>query len=95
MNKPKMTETDVFNQLVKVIEQLMQVFRQKDMRQRPKIELTTDIYDDLGIDSLEVMDLIAAIEKAFCVSLNVEEVATKRRISEIVEHVSKKLAEGK
>lgn len=78
-------KSQTFLLLKKVIENLLQISRSKDLKDRPQISLETDIYDDLEIDSLEIMDLISAIEKEFHIALETEELATKRKITDMVD----------
>ena len=41
-----------------------------------KITPTSDLYDDLGLDSLDAIDLVVALEKTF--GFNVEEGAARK-----------------
>lgn len=74
--------------LVAEMERLLQVSREKDLRQRPKIMSTTDIQHELAIDSLEFMDLVTAIERRFDVSIRPEELASKKTVGDVADHIS-------
>jgi acyl carrier protein len=58
----------------------------------PKISLDTDVFDDLGVDSLGTLDLLNALEDEFDVSPNQYEANTKRTVREIVQYVGDLLA---
>lgn len=46
-----------------------------------------DILDDLGADSIQVLELIVAIENEFNIQISDEEVIKHRTVGEIVEFV--------
>lgn len=95
MKVNKTSKEEIYVRVVKVIEEMLQVFREKDLRQRPKIHLESDIYSDLEVDSLEIMDVAVALEKEFGISLDVEKLAPKRLIRDIVDHIFDTLSGGK
>ena len=78
---------EVFDRLKKVLTALLKIFRERDIQKRPKLDWETDLVDDLGVDSLESMDLMNAIEEEFQVSPNLEEANSKRKLSEIVDYI--------
>lgn len=78
-------KNDVFSRLKQVIETLLQVSREKDLAQRSEITMETNIYEDLEIDSLEVMDMLAAIDEEFCTSLSPDLIQNKKTIADIVD----------
>ncbi|OGW84477.1 MAG: hypothetical protein A3C35_02830 [Omnitrophica bacterium RIFCSPHIGHO2_02_FULL_46_11] len=67
------------------MENFLQVSREKDLRQKPEITLNASIIDDLGIDSLELMELAGAIEKELETTLTLEEMATAKTIGDVVD----------
>lgn len=75
---------DAFNRVKRVIENLLQTSRERDSRTLCEITMETDIYRELGIDSLEAMDLTAAIEKEFGISVVPEEMVRKTKVKDIV-----------
>ncbi len=85
------TAEKTFDRLRDVVNKLLQVNRAKELKDVPMITLQTDIYSDLGIDSLEVMDLIAAIEKEFCILVVPEDLAGKSKMSDIVQEIQKRM----
>lgn len=80
---------DIFRRLVLTIEKFLQVAREKNMKEKPNITMMTDLYEDLEIDSLEAMDLIAEIEKSFDISVEAQELISKRKVSDLVDYISK------
>jgi acyl carrier protein len=64
----------------KIIETLAEEFELEPDQLTPEATL----YDDLGLDSLDAVDLVVAMEKAFSVKLaNEEEVKTVRTVSDL------------
>lgn len=53
------------------------------------ITLDTNLIDDLGADSLDVVELIMSIEDEFGVSISDEEAATLVTVQRIVDYVEK------
>lgn len=48
----------------------------------------SDIIDDLGADSIAVLDLIAAIEDEFKISVSDADVIENRRVCDIVRYIT-------
>jgi acyl carrier protein len=65
----------------KIIETLAEEFELDPDQLTPEATL----YDDLGLDSLDAVDLVVAMEKAFSVKLaNEEEVKTVRTVGDLL-----------
>ncbi len=82
---------EIFERISRVAEEMLLVFQEQGMRKLPEIKLETDIFKDLGIDSVEFMDLIGLIEKEFGVSIEPDKAATKRTFADIVSYVDELL----
>lgn len=82
---------EIFERITRCAEKMLLVFREQGMQKLPEIKLETDIFKDLGIDSVEVMDLIGLIEKEFAVAIEPDKVATKRTFADIVDYVDELL----
>lgn len=52
-----------------------------------KIELTSNIQDDLGADSLDVVDLVMAIEDEFSIDIPDEAVSNIKTVGDIVKYI--------
>lgn len=88
-----LSEREIFDRVKNVIENLLQMGRDQNIRPTSAILMTTDIHEDLGIDSLETMDLVAAIEREFRISVVPEEMIQKTKIQDIVAAISCVLTE--
>lgn len=84
MRKAKPNEQEVFERVVKVIENLLRTVN-RDISAQLKRE--TNIYSDLGIDSVEVMDFLGLIEAEFDITIDVEKTAGKQSIGDITKFV--------
>lgn len=87
MSNKNLNEVEIFNEVKTIIEELLQTYRTKDLRQKLEIRNETDVFKDLEIDSLEIMDLIGIIENKFKISVKPEDLVTKSKIKDIVEHI--------
>ena len=88
MDRPK-----VFEQVKKILVDLLAAKDSKNRTRIPKIELESDLYNDLGLDSLELLDLLTALEEEFDVNPDQYEAATKRKVSEVVDYTMQLLKE--
>lgn len=50
----------------------------------------TDLADDLGADSLDVVDLVMTLEEEFDIEIPDEDIETMTTVGEIVEYISSK-----
>ncbi len=78
---------DVFNRLKILLTNLLKVYKEKKIENSPQISLNTDLIVDLGVDSLESLDLMNAIEEEFQVSPNMNEANSKRTVHQIVDYI--------
>lgn len=58
-----------------------------------KIESTSHIQDDLGADSLDVVELVMALEEEFEMEITDEEAEKLMTVEEIVDFISEQLAD--
>jgi len=81
----KTEDTAILERLIKVISRLLQTTRGEvapiDRNQAKNL----DIFDDLGLDSIETMDLLGMIESEFDIKIAVETVVGKNKIGEFEE----------
>ena len=78
---------EIFKRLKIVLINMLKIMREKKEENRPPLNWNTDLIEDLGVDSLESMDLMNAIEEEFQVSPNLNEANTRRTISQIVDYI--------
>ncbi|OGW81694.1 MAG: hypothetical protein A3G33_08550 [Omnitrophica bacterium RIFCSPLOWO2_12_FULL_44_17] len=78
---------EIFNRLKGILMNLLKVMKEKKPENRPQLNWETDLAEDLGVDSLESLDLMNAIEDDFQISPNLSEVSTKRKLSDIVDYI--------
>ncbi len=81
------TADDVFERLKILVSKVLQTAREKNVSQQMDISRDTNLFDDLGIDSLEIMDLLAAAEKEFGITIDVQEASQKQTMSELTNHI--------
>ncbi len=85
-NREKMRE-EIYQRLKLVLTNMLKIMQEKKPENRPKLEWSTDLIKDLGVDSLESMDLMNAIEEEFQVSPNLNEANSRTTISQIVDYI--------
>jgi len=90
MAKDKIDKDKIFQCVVESITALLQMTRQKTA---DRLNDQTDIFDDLGIDSIEVMDLLGLLEKEFEATFNIDKFGQRRTIGDVVEFISAQLSE--
>jgi acyl carrier protein len=78
---------EIFERLKGLLVNLLKIYREKKVEDRPKLTLDTDLIVELGVDSLESLDLMNAIEEEFQVSPNMNEANSKTKIGQIVDYI--------
>ncbi len=86
---------EIFLRLKKAMEQILQVTREKDINKRPEVTWGTHMVNDLGVDSLEIMDLVAVVEKEFGIKLDVQQFASQGVIGDLVGYIFDELKKRK
>ena len=86
-------KNEVFYRIVQVVNRMLQASQQDGLRKLPEIKDETDIIGELGIDSVEMMDLIGLLEKEFSISIDLEHAARKKTVGEIADYLEKLLQE--
>ncbi len=76
----------IFDGVVKALQEILTA--KNDLGGSSKIDWDTDIYNDLGLDSLELLDLLSALEERFGVNPDQYEANDKRTVSQIVEYTT-------
>ena len=70
-------------------EKIIELIADKLCKKKEQVVLTARLVEDLGADSLDVVELIMAFEDEFGVSLPDEEIATMKTVGDIVNYISK------
>lgn len=78
---------EILERLKKILITMLKIMREKKPENRPNIDWNTDLIDELGIDSLESIDLMNAIEEEFQVSPSLNEANSKRTVAQIVDYI--------
>lgn len=86
-NAPQEKRNEIYERLKKVLSKILHTMRAKDPKDRPTIEWNSDLMDDLGVDSVESIDVMNSIEEEFQVSPNLSEASSKRKVSDIVDYI--------
>ena len=84
------THNAIFNRVKNMTLDLLKASQGKNFLSLPEITLETDLVDDLGIDSIEMLDLATAISEEFKVNIiNTPQLAGIKKISDIVRCIEK------
>lgn len=78
---------EILNRLKIIIENLLKVSQDKNSLRIPEINLNTELVDDLGLDSVEMLDLTTAIAEEFKIDANVPEMFNIKKVGEIVKFI--------
>ncbi len=68
-------------------EKIIELVADKLCKKKDEITMKSRLVEDLGADSLDVVELIMAFEDEFGVSLPDEEIAKMKTIADIVEYI--------
>jgi acyl carrier protein len=82
-NKEKMED------LVMIFEKLKDIIAEQLSVEADEVSLDSNIQDDLGADSLDVVDLITTIEDEFDISIPDEAVEEIKTVGDIVNYIEK------
>lgn len=85
-----MTTSDVdqiFPKIRKALAKLLKIAESK-------VSLGANLKDDLGVDSVDNLDLLFAIEDGFKLKISEEKASQLRTVSDVVELIKKELSDG-
>lgn len=74
-----------------VFEKVKEILCEQLDVEEEKVTLESSIVDDLGADSLDVVDLVMSLEEEFDVEIPDEDVENMKTVGDIVKYVEKKL----
>ena len=72
-----------------VEEKIVELIADKLCKKKEQVTMTARLVEDLGADSLDVVELIMAFEDEFGVSLPDEDIASMKTVGDIVNYISK------
>ncbi len=78
---------EIFSRLKSIIVDLLRVSQEKISVQIPEITIETDLVDDLGLDSVEMLDLTTAISAEFGVNPDAGQMINVRTIDDAVKYI--------
>ena len=70
-------------------EKIISLIADKLGKKKSSISLDTNLVEDLGADSLDVVELVMTFEDEFGVSLPDEDVSKMKTVKDIVEYIKK------
>lgn len=73
-----------------MLEQLKQIISEQLTVDLEKVTLDAKITEDLGADSLDLFELVMAIEEAFSVEIPSEDLEQIATVEDVVEYLKKK-----
>lgn len=94
MTSKPLAKEEIFSRVAELIRRLLNVTGEDGLRSDKEIESKTHIFDDLGIDSVEVLDLFSSIEREFGVVLNMDKVSSIKLVGEVVDYLFKAIQES-
>lgn len=56
-----------------------------------KIDMDTDLVRDLGVDSIDTVELIMAVEETYDITISDDDAQTLKTVSDVVEFIEERL----
>ena len=72
-----------------VEEKIVELIAEKLCKKKEQVTMSARLVEDLGADSLDVVELIMAFEDEFNVSLPDEDIASMKTVGDIVNYINK------
>ena len=82
----------IFQQISEIVKDILFSEAGRLKERQAVITMTTDIYTDLGMDSVESLDFLTALEEEFGVNPDQVEASRRRTIAQIVDYIEELLA---
>ena len=70
-------------------DKIISLIAEKLGKKKTEITLKTNLVEDLGADSLDVVELVMAFEDEFGVSLPDEDVSKMKTVKDIIDYINK------
>lgn len=68
---------------------IIELIADKLCKKQDQVTLTSRLVEDLGADSLDVVELIMAFEDEFGISLPDEDIASMKTVGDVVNYINK------
>lgn len=75
-----------------LLKRLEEIIKVQDPAKALLISEKISLKDDLGVDSIELMEFVINVEDAFSISIPDEDVETLMTIGDLIDYLQKKLA---
>ena len=70
-------------------QKIVELIAEKLCKKAEQVTMTSRLVEDLGADSLDVVELIMAFEDEFGVSLPDEDIASMKTVGDVVNYINK------
>ena len=70
-------------------EKIIELIADKLCKKKEQITLTSNLVEDLGADSLDVVELIMAFEDEFGITLPDEDIASMKTVGDVINYIKK------
>lgn len=70
-------------------EKIIDLVAEKLCKKKEQITLTSNLVEDLGADSLDVVELIMAFEDEFGVTLPDDDIAKMKTVGDVINYINK------
>lgn len=79
-------ETDVYEKINKIVSNQLRA-------ETDTVDGDADIFEDLGADSLDVVEILMAVEESFGITIPEEDVADIRTVREFADYIESRIEE--
>lgn len=76
-----------------ILEQIKKILCEQMDLDDEQVTESSEIIDDLGADSLDIVDLVMTLEEAFDTEIPDEDIEGLKTVSDIVKYIEEKVAE--
>lgn len=70
-------------------ERIIELIAEKLCKKKEQITLTSNLIEDLGADSLDVVEMIMTFEDEFGVTLPDEDIASMKTVGDVINYIKK------
>lgn len=70
-------------------EKIIELIAEKLCKKKEQITLTSNLIEDLGADSLDIVEMIMTFEDEFGVTLPDEDIASMKTVGDVINYIKK------